>query len=97
MKRKITLSIDSDVYDELDNLPRKVSISEVVNWVLKAMLQDVKAGREISSEELREYARKSKEGNDFLERYDEHVAPKINKILDELDNIKSAIGKNKKK
>jgi len=97
MKKKITLSIDSDVYEQLDNLPRKVSVSEIVNWVLKAMLQDVKAGKELSSEELREYVRKTKEGSDFLNRYDEHVSPQINKILDELNNIKTAIGLNKKK
>ncbi len=92
MKKKITLSIDSDVYDELNELPRKVSISEVVNWVLKAMLQDIKKGRELTAEELAEYVRQTPEGKNFLERYQEAYGTKIDTIMSEIRRIKKAIG-----
>ncbi len=92
MKKKITLSIDSDVYEELNELPRKVSVSEVVNWVLRAMLQDIKKGRELTSEELADYVRQTPEGKDFLERYQEAYGAKIDKIMDEISRIKEAIG-----
>ncbi len=97
MKKKITLSIDPDVYDALNDLPRKVSVSELVNWVLKAMLQDINKGKELTSEELREYVRQTPEGRDFLERSDAYLAPKFDKILDEIEKIKKAIGLDKKK
>jgi predicted CopG family antitoxin len=96
MKKKITLSIDSDVYDQLNDLPRKVSISELVNWVLKAMLQDVKKGKELTSEELRGYVKQTPEGRDFLERFDETQGPKLEYILNEINKIKKAIGLDKK-
>jgi len=97
MKKKITLSVDADLYDQLGDVRGKVKISEVVNWVLKAMVEDVKAGRELSSQELREYVRSTKDGNDFLDRYDAHVAPKIEKILNELENIKKVVSRKRKK
>lgn len=48
-KKKLTLSIDRVVYDQLGELPRKVSISEVVSLVLEFMIADVKG---ISEEEF---------------------------------------------
>ncbi len=96
MKRKITLTIDSDVYDELIELPRKVSVSETVNWILKMMLEELKAGRSLSKEELRAYLARTPEGKDFLERGDENIAPKIHRIEEELDKLKAALGISKK-
>ena len=42
MKKRICLTVDEDVLSGLKQIPRGVSISEVVNWVLKAMIEDVK-------------------------------------------------------
>jgi predicted CopG family antitoxin len=97
MKKKITLTIDSDVYDQLNDLPRKVSISEFINWTLKAMLQDIKEGKFHSGKEAREFIKQTPEGKDFLERSDEYLGPKLDKIIDEIENIKKTVGLNKKK
>lgn len=97
MKRKITLSIDSDLYDELDNLPRKVSVSEMVNWLLKIAVEELKQGRELDSKELRAFYKRTPEGKDYLERFDEHVAPKLQKIIDEISEIKKGLGFKRKK
>ena len=97
MKKKITLSIDSDVYDQLNDLPRKVSVSEIVNWVLKAMLQDIKKGRELTEEELKEYVRQTPEGRDFLKNLQEQYGPKLDYVINEIKKIKKTIGLDKKK
>jgi predicted CopG family antitoxin len=52
MRKKITLTIDSDVYDELEELPRKVSISEFVDFMLKGYVETFKKGRVLSKKRL---------------------------------------------
>lgn len=39
MKKKLTLTIDGNVYDEIGELPRKVSISEAVSLFLRMMIE----------------------------------------------------------
>ena len=51
-KRRITLTIDEDLYEELENLPRRVSVSEITNYSLKVFLEMVRKGRELEDEEL---------------------------------------------
>lgn len=101
MKRKITLSIDSDIYEALDNLPRKVSVSEMVNWVLRGMLEDLKMlmkeGREMSAKETRDFIARTVEGKDFLDRVDEHLAPKYDKMVKEIREIQEKLGIKKRK
>ncbi len=67
MRKKITLSIDSDVYDDLEELPRKVSISEFVNFMLKGYVETFKKGRVLSKEEVDEIVAKMG-GEEFRER-----------------------------
>lgn len=69
MKRKLTLTIDEDVYEGIEELPRKVSVSEMVTWVLKAMIEDVKKGRELNQEEFDKWIESTPEGKDFRERF----------------------------
>ena len=58
MKKKLTLTIDSDVYDGLEDLPRKVSVSEFVNFMLKAYIEVFKKGGLPSDEQLDEVVEK---------------------------------------
>ena len=51
VKKKLTLSIDEDVYDKLGEIPRKVSVSEVTSWFLKMFVEEIKLGREMTDEE----------------------------------------------
>lgn len=94
MKKKITLSLDADVYDALQELPRKVSISELISWMLRTQLQEIKNGKEMSSEELQHWLDSTPEGKDFRARLQEHWGPTIYKVEDALNVIK---GKLKKK
>jgi len=42
VRRKLTLTIDPIIYENLGDLPRRVSLSAVVSVVLKAIMSDVK-------------------------------------------------------
>ncbi len=91
MKKRLAITIDEDVLSELEQLPRKVSISEVITWAVKAALQDIKAGRELSAKELQEWIDSTSEGKDFRERLIKHWGPTIEKIDNSVKNVKQAI------
>lgn len=42
MKKRVSFTVDKDVVETLKKVPREVSISEVVNWVLRSVFEDVK-------------------------------------------------------
>ena len=62
MRKKLTLTIDPDVYDELQKLPRSISVSEVISWFLKSMLEDIKRGGKFSQEEFEKWVESTPEG-----------------------------------
>ncbi|MCL5024457.1 MAG: hypothetical protein M1497_14035 [Nitrospirae bacterium] len=97
MKKRMTITIDSDIYDALQELPRKVSISEVLTWIVKATFQDIKAGRELTSEELRAWMDSTPEGKDFRERLIEHWGPGFERMDERITKIKDAVKPGKKK
>lgn len=91
MKKRLNLTIDSDIYDALQELPRKVNISEVATWVFKIYLEYFKKGRELTQEELEEFLRNTAGGKDFQERLREHWGPGIEKIDANIEKIKSTV------
>lgn len=97
MKKKITLSLDDDVYDALQEFPRKVSLSEVVTWTLRAVFKDIKAGKELTAKELQKWMDSTPEGRDYRERLSEHWGPKLEKIDATVAKVKKAVRAPKKK
>ena len=93
MRKKLTLTIDAEVYDMIKELPRKVSISEVVSWVLKGMLQDIKKRRGLTQEEVDAWLNSTPEGSDFKERIREHWGPTFSKIDDTIKKVKTTVKK----
>ncbi len=96
MKKKLTLTIDDDVYDSLGELPRKVSISEVVSLFLKAMVADIQG---VSHKELLEYLDsdpRRKEVRDYLK---EKLGPMFDNVDEGVEivkkNLKPKKGSNK--
>ncbi len=79
MKRKINLTIDSELYEALDNLPRKVSVSEIVNFFLKVIMIQVMKGRELTQEELDAEVEKAG-GEEFRQRVIAVLGPTVDKI-----------------
>jgi predicted CopG family antitoxin len=90
MKKRLAITIDEDVLNELEQLPRRVSISEVITWVVKAALQDIKAGRELSAKELQEWIDSTPEGKDFRNRLIEHWGLSFEKIDNSVEKVKKA-------
>lgn len=91
MRKKLTLTIEPEVYDMIKELPRKVSISEVVSFVLKGMYRSLKLGRELTQEEVDAWIESTPEGRDFRDRLSEHWGPGIKKIDDTIEKVKKTV------
>ena len=89
--KKITLSLEDDVYEGLQEFPRRVSLSEVASWVIRAAFEDIKAGRELNSKELQDWIDSTPEGKDFRERFVEQWGPGIKKIDETVEKVKKAV------
>jgi hypothetical protein len=96
MRKKITLSIDPEVYDLIKELPRKVSISEVISWFLKSMLEDIKKGG-LSQEEFEKWVMSTPEGRDFRERAREQFGPSVSKMEASIEKLKKTVKPEKRK
>lgn len=92
MKKKITLSIDSDVYNELENLPRKISVSEFVSFMLKGYVETFKkGGRELTQEEVDAIIEKMG-GEEFRNRIRKTFGPAFDSIDSGVKWVKKAVG-----
>jgi predicted CopG family antitoxin len=92
MKKRINLTLDEDVYEGLGEIPRRVSVSELVNWLLKVFVAELKAGRELTSDELIKLTDNMSNGEDFRKRFKEQFGPKLEKVQHLLDTGKKAFG-----
>jgi len=98
MKERMTITIDKDIYDFLQELPRKVSISEVLTFLVKAAFKEIKSGKELTDTELQEWLDSTPEGKDFRARLKEHWGPTFKKIDDSIEKVKNSVnGKKTKK
>ena len=84
MKRKLTLTIDPDVYEQLGELPRKISISEVANLMLKALVTDIKG---MSDEEFRKLVDSDPRGKEVRAYLKEKLGP----FLDRVDKVEGFV------
>ena len=94
MKKKLTLTIDDDVYDSLGELPRKVSISEVVSLFLKAMVADIQG---MSQKELSENLDSDPRRKEVRDYVIEKIGPMVNRVDCHVDNVKKTMGLKKEK
>ena len=85
-KKKLTLTIDEEVYEGIQELPRKVSISEVVSWVLRAMIEDVKPGG-MTEKEFIEFMDNDPRGKEVRKLLTEKLGP----VMDKVDSVKEAV------
>jgi len=89
MKKKLTLTIDDDVYEGLKELPRKVSISEVVSWMLRAMVEDVKPGG-MSEDEFIDFMDTDPRGKEVRAYMKEKLGPIIKGVDSKVKAVKNA-------
>lgn len=79
MKKRINLTIDNELYEALDNLPRKISVSEIVNFFLRGIMLQIAKGRELTDEELEAEIEKAG-GEEFRQRMVSVCGPTVDKI-----------------
>lgn len=78
MKKRVSFTVDEDVIERLKKVPREVSISEIVNWVLRAMFEDVKPGG-ISEEEFIKFMDNDPRGREVRKFLQDKLGPIIEK------------------
>jgi len=92
MKKRLNLTVDDDVYESLGEIPRKVSVSELVNWLLKVFVAELKTGRELTDDELIELTDSIPGGSDFRKRVKEEFGPKLEKAQTMIRRAKKTFG-----
>lgn len=95
MKKRLNLTIDEDVHEGLKNLPRGVSISEVVSWILRAMVEDVKPGG-MSEEEFFEFMDNDPRGHEVREYLREKLGPIVYPVQDAIEAKRNLIKQKRK-
>ena len=93
MKKKLNLTIDTELYAELGSLPRSTNVSEVVTFLLKCYLETIKRGREPNDEEFNGIV-ESMGGKAFRERMRTSLGPVVDKIDWVGRRFKTALGLN---
>ncbi len=97
MRKKLTLTIDGDVYDMLTEVPRNISLSEVATFFFKAFIADVKRGRELSQKEFDEWVECDPQLKEVREYLREHLGPSVWKLEDAVSDLKKKVKRKKGK
>ena len=95
MRKKLTLTIDGDVYDMLTEVPRNISLSEVATFFFKAFIEDVKKGRELSQKEFDEWVKSDPGLKEVREYLRENLGPTVWKIEDTVNDLKKKVKRKK--
>ena len=88
-KGRIQVTIDQDLYDAFQRLPRKVSVSGAINILLKLAIEEVKMGREMSDKELVKWMEKDPYRAKIRKYLQEKLGPHIDVLKDIKTRIKS--------
>ena len=92
MKKRLNLTVDDDVYESLGEIPRKVSVSELVNWLLKVFVAELKLKRELTDDELIELTDAMLGGSDFRRRIKDDLGPKLEKAQTMIKRARKTFG-----
>jgi predicted CopG family antitoxin len=91
MRKKLTLSIDDDVYEGLQEVPRKFSVSDFVSFMLRGMLQEFKKGRIFNEEEFEKWINSDPELKRIRAGIREAWGPTVWKAADKVINAKKKV------
>ena len=88
MKKRVTFSVDEDVFEGLKEVPRGVSVSEVVSWFLRAIITDIQG---ISDEEFRKFMDSDPRGKEVRKYLQEKLLPVLDKVDGGVGNVKKTL------
>lgn len=94
MKKKLTLSIDEDAYEDMGEIPRKISMSEIVTWLARAFVTDVKG---MSDEEFRKYMDSDPSGKEVRKYLQEKLLPIFDTLDAGVESVKKTLKPKKEK
>lgn len=84
-KHKILLSIDEGLYNGLQELPRSVSVSDIVETLLKFTIEDLKHfPKGMSDEEVKEWRRRDPKRLETVAYFRDELG--LGKYVDAIDN-----------
>ena len=86
MKKRVTFTVDEDVYEGLKQVPRGVSVSEIVSWLLRAVITDIQGMSDEKFKKFMENDPRGKEVRNYLQ----------DKLLPFFDTVDSGVEKVKK-
>lgn len=95
MKRRLNLTIDDDVYKQLGELPRKISVSEIVSWTLRSIVESTRPGG-MSTDEFREFMLKDEKGREVFNYMHEMLSPVYDVEEAVTKKVKDICGRKKK-
>ena len=100
MRKKLTLSIDEDVYKELQYVPRGFSVSEFVSFMLRGMLKEIGQGRVFNQKEFEKWVDSDPQLKKVREGMREAWGPTLNPVIEKIDavtdGLKAKVGIKKK-
>ena len=88
MKKRVAFSVDEDVYDGLKQVPRGVSVSEVVNWLLRALITDVQG---IPDEDFRKFMENDPRGKEVRKYLQDKLLPFFDTVDSGVEKVKKTL------
>ena len=95
MRKKITLTIDEDVYSQLHETPKGVSLSDVATFFFKVFLEEMKKVHELSQKKFDDLFNACPEDLALRLRIRKYIKPYTVKIEKKMNQIESALSPKK--
>ena len=88
MKKRVAFSVDEDVYDGLKQVPRGISVSEVVNWLLRALITDIQG---MPDEEFRKFMENDPRGKEVRNYLQDKLLPFFDTVDSGVEKVKKTL------
>jgi len=88
MKKRVAFSVDEDVYDGLKQVPRGISVSEVVNWLLRALITDIQG---MPDEEFRTFMENDPRGKEVRKYLQDKLLPFFDTMDSGVEKVKKTL------
>lgn len=88
-KGRLQLTVDMELYEACKKFPREVSISEIVNLLLKLAIEEVKMGREMNKKEFENWLNNDPERLRVKKYLQEKLGPSISVINEAMVKFKA--------
>lgn len=88
MKKRVAFSVDEDVYDGLKQVPRGISVSEVVNWLLRALITDIQG---MPDEEFRKFMENDPRGKEVRKYLQDKLLPFFDSVDSGVEKVRKTL------